>query len=61
MLLGAGTLALLALYELVRSWDLLPRWAFLAAAGLALIGLATTYERRRRDLVRLRSAVGRMS
>ncbi|WP_253290024.1 SCO7613 C-terminal domain-containing membrane protein [Verrucosispora sioxanthis] len=61
VLLGAGTLALLALYELVRSWDLLPRWAFLAAAGLALIGLATTYERRRRDLVRLRSAVGRMS
>ncbi|MBQ1052550.1 hypothetical protein KBX50_29375 [Micromonospora sp. C51] len=61
VLLGAGTLALLALYELVRSWDLLPRWAFLAAAGLALIGLATTYERRRRDLLRLRSAVGRMS
>ncbi|WFE46642.1 hypothetical protein [Verrucosispora sp. WMMD1129] len=61
VLLGAGTLALLALYELVRSWDLLPRWAFLAAAGLALIGVATTYERRRRDLLRLRSAVGRMS
>ncbi|WBB92553.1 hypothetical protein [Verrucosispora sp. WMMC514] len=61
VLLGAGTLSLLALYELVRSWDLLPRWAFLAAAGLALIGLATTYERRRRDLLRLRSAVSRMS
>ncbi|MFF5218155.1 SCO7613 C-terminal domain-containing membrane protein [Micromonospora sp. NPDC000442] len=61
VLLGGGTLTLLALYELVRSWDLLPRWAFLATAGLALIGLATTYERRRRDLLRLRSAVGRMS
>ncbi|GIJ40747.1 SCO7613 C-terminal domain-containing membrane protein [Micromonospora andamanensis] len=61
VLLGGGTLALLALYELVRNWDLLPRWAFLAVAGLALIGLATTYERRRRDLLRLRSAVGRMS
>ncbi|MTK01037.1 SCO7613 C-terminal domain-containing membrane protein [Micromonospora sp. CP22] len=61
VVLGGGTLGLLALHELVRSWDLLPRWAFLAAAGLALIGLATTYERRRRDLLRLRSAVGRMS
>ncbi|NLU76853.1 hypothetical protein HCA58_00285 [Micromonospora sp. HNM0581] len=61
VLLGGGTLALLALYELVRTWDLLPRWALLAAAGLALISLATTYERRRRDLRHLRSAVSRMS
>ncbi|GIJ23264.1 SCO7613 C-terminal domain-containing membrane protein [Micromonospora lutea] len=61
VVLGGATLVLLALHELVRSWDLLPRWAYLAVAGLALIGLATTYERRRRDLLRLRSAVGRMS
>ncbi|MEH1102613.1 SCO7613 C-terminal domain-containing membrane protein, partial [Micromonospora sp. CPCC 205561] len=60
VLLGALTLAPLALHELGRGWDLLPRWIFLAAGGLALIGLATTYERRRRDLARLRSAVGRM-
>ncbi|MEU9509497.1 hypothetical protein AB0D32_24820 [Micromonospora sp. NPDC048170] len=60
VLLGGVTLALLALHELVRGWDLLPRWIFLAAGGLALIGLATTYERRRRDLARLRAAVGRM-
>ncbi|WP_369122542.1 SCO7613 C-terminal domain-containing membrane protein, partial [Micromonospora craterilacus] len=61
VVLGGVTLVLLALHELIRSWDLLPRWVFLAAAGLALIGLAATYERRRRDLLRLRSAVNRMS
>ncbi|WBB66657.1 hypothetical protein [Micromonospora sp. WMMD812] len=60
VLLGGATLAVLALHELVRGWDLLPRWIFLAAGGLALIGLAATYERRRRDLLRLRGAVGRM-
>ncbi|MEH0974831.1 hypothetical protein V6U77_27220 [Micromonospora sp. CPCC 205546] len=60
VLLGGVTLVLLALHELVRSWDLLPGWIFLAVGGLALIGLATTYERRRRDLARLRAAVGRM-
>ncbi|MFC8847467.1 MULTISPECIES: SCO7613 C-terminal domain-containing membrane protein [unclassified Micromonospora] len=61
VLLGGVTLVLLALHELVRGWDLLPRWIFLAAGGLALIGLAATYERRRRDLARFRAAVGRMS
>ncbi|MGK5676148.1 SCO7613 C-terminal domain-containing membrane protein, partial [Micromonospora sp. URMC 106] len=60
VLLGGVTLALLALHELVRGWDLLPRWVFLALGGFALIGLAATYERRRRDLTRLRAAVGRM-
>ncbi|MFC3501106.1 SCO7613 C-terminal domain-containing membrane protein [Micromonospora krabiensis] len=60
VLLGGATLTLLALHELARGWDLLPRWIFLAAGGLALIGLAATYERRRRDLHRLRAAVGRM-
>ncbi|MFG1844410.1 SCO7613 C-terminal domain-containing membrane protein [Micromonospora carbonacea] len=61
VLLGGVTLVLLALHELARGWDLLPRWIFLAAGGLALIGLAATYERRRRDLARFRAAVGRMS
>jgi hypothetical protein len=61
VVLAGGTLAVLACYELVIVWDRLPRWAFLAAGGFALIGLATTYERRRRDVARLRSAVGRMT
>jgi hypothetical protein len=60
VLLGAGTLVPLALHELARGWDLLPRWIFLGLGGLALIALAATYERRRRDLARLRAAVGGM-
>ncbi|MFG2058334.1 SCO7613 C-terminal domain-containing membrane protein [Micromonospora sp. NPDC048930] len=60
VLLGTATLVPLALHELARGWDLLPRWIFLGLGGLALIGLAATYERRRRDLARLRTLVGRM-
>ncbi|MFY1624748.1 SCO7613 C-terminal domain-containing membrane protein [Micromonospora sp. WMMD735] len=60
VVLGGGALVLLALHELVRGWDLLPRWIYLAVGGLALITLAATYERRRRDVARLRAAVGRM-
>ncbi|NYF55000.1 SCO7613 C-terminal domain-containing membrane protein [Micromonospora purpureochromogenes] len=60
VVLGGTTLALLALHELVRGWDLLPRWIYLAVGGFALIALAATYERRRRDLTRVRAAVGRM-
>ncbi|MEQ4305738.1 hypothetical protein ABNF97_30875, partial [Plantactinospora sp. B6F1] len=61
VLLGGGVLAILSLREVVDVWDRLPRWSFLAVGGFALIGLAMTYERRRRDLRRLRSAVNRMS
>ncbi|MEW2428076.1 hypothetical protein AB0877_08690 [Micromonospora sp. NPDC047644] len=60
VLLGGGVLTLLALHELARGWDLLPRWIYLGIGGLALVGLAATYERRRRDLARLRAAVGRL-
>ncbi|MFF5175513.1 SCO7613 C-terminal domain-containing membrane protein [Micromonospora sp. NPDC000089] len=60
VLLGGATLALLALHEVARGWDLLPRWIYLAAGGVALIALAATYERRRRDLTRLRAALHRM-
>ncbi|MDG4805984.1 hypothetical protein O7634_04355 [Micromonospora sp. WMMD1120] len=60
VLLGGGVLVLLALYEVARGWDLLPRWIYLGLGGLALVGLAATYERRRRDLARLRAAVGRL-
>ncbi|MFG1841892.1 SCO7613 C-terminal domain-containing membrane protein [Micromonospora sp. NPDC049175] len=60
VLLGGGVLALLALHELARGWDLLPRWIYLGVGGLALVGLAATYERRRRDLARLRATVARL-
>ncbi|MDG4767591.1 hypothetical protein O7632_26375 [Solwaraspora sp. WMMD406] len=61
VVLGGAVLVVVAVRELVAVWDLLPRWSFLAVGGLALITLAVTYERRRRDVHRLRSAVGRMS
>ncbi|MGW4945830.1 SCO7613 C-terminal domain-containing membrane protein [Actinoplanes sp. NPDC004185] len=57
---GGTVLAVVALHEVVLVWDLLPRWIPLAAAGLLLVGLAMTLERRRRDLARVRSALGRM-
>ena len=41
-------------------WDRLPRWVPLAVAGVLLVAVAMRYERRRRDLGRLREAVGRM-
>ncbi|MGA5300438.1 SCO7613 C-terminal domain-containing membrane protein [Nucisporomicrobium flavum] len=58
---GGSVLTLVALHEAALVWDLLPRWIPLAAAGLLLLGLATTLERRRRDLARVRSAIHRMS
>jgi hypothetical protein len=60
VVIGGGVLAVVALHELVLVWDLLPRWIPLAAAGLLLVGLAMTLERRRRDLARVRSALIRM-
>src|SRR5262249_43240784 len=58
---GGIVLVILALHEIALVWDHLPRWILLAAGGLLLVGLAITYERRRRDLARLRDAVGRMT
>jgi hypothetical protein len=60
VVVGGSVLALVALHEVALVWDLLPRWIPLAVAGLLLVGLAMTYERRRRDLARLREAVGRL-
>jgi hypothetical protein len=54
-------LILVALHEAVLVWDLLPRWIPLAVAGLLLVGLAMTVERRRRDLARMRAAITRMT
>ncbi|MFY1617499.1 SCO7613 C-terminal domain-containing membrane protein [Micromonospora sp. WMMD736] len=60
VVVGGAVLAVLALHELARGWDLLPRWIYLGVGGLALIGLAASYERRRRDLARLRAVVARL-
>jgi hypothetical protein len=57
---GGAVLAVLAWHEILLFWDYLPRWAPLAVAGALLVGFAVTYERRIRDLARLRDAMGRM-
>ena len=61
VVLGGGVLVLVGLHELAPVWDLVPRWIPLAGAGLLLVLLATTIERRRRDLDRVRAALHRMS
>jgi hypothetical protein len=60
VLVGGVVVALVAVRELVLVWQLLDTWVPLTAAGLVLVGLAATYERRRRDLSRLRGALSRM-
>jgi hypothetical protein len=60
VLVGALVLVLVTLHELVVWWDLLPRWIPLAVGGLLLVSVGATYERRRRDLRALRTAVGGM-
>ncbi|HZM83461.1 MAG TPA: hypothetical protein VFC19_47710, partial [Candidatus Limnocylindrales bacterium] len=59
--LGGVVLILLALHEIVLVWTRLQTWIPLTIIGLILVGLAITYERRLRDLTRLRDAVANMS
>lgn len=61
VIIGGGTLVLLPLPELVFLWRVLPTWMPLTLAGLVMLGCAITYERRRRDLARLRTMFGRMT
>ncbi|MER5479010.1 hypothetical protein ABT026_18865 [Streptomyces sp. NPDC002734] len=64
LVLGGAVLVLDALHELapylVQALGALPRWAPPAAAGLVLLLLGTTYERRLRDARRAREALRRM-
>lgn len=60
VIVGGGVLVAVAFHETVVYWDTLPRWVPLAVGGLVLVTMAVTYERRRRDLARLRESVGGM-
>ncbi|MFF3651192.1 SCO7613 C-terminal domain-containing membrane protein [Streptomyces sp. NPDC002181] len=64
LLLGGATLAAVALHELapyvVQVADALPRWLPPALAGLLLLVVGATYEKRLRDARRLRDALGRL-
>jgi hypothetical protein len=57
---GAAVVAVITTYELIRYWDLLPRWLPMGIGGVILIMLGATYERRRRDVRRLGRAIARM-
>lgn len=65
LVLGGSVLALDALHELapylVQMADALPRWVPPALAGLLLLALGATYERRLRDVRRVREVLGRMN
>jgi hypothetical protein len=61
VVIGGVVLVIVALHELVLVWQLLPGWIPLATGGVLLVALAITYERRLRDLGRLRAALGRMT
>ena len=61
VVVGGAVLVIVALHEIALLWDRLPRWIPLALGGAVLVGLAITYERRRRDVARLREAVARMT
>lgn len=64
LLLGGATLAAVALHELtpyvVQVVDALPRWLPPALAGVLLLVVGATYEKRLRDARRLREAIGRL-
>ncbi|RSS82774.1 SCO7613 C-terminal domain-containing membrane protein, partial [Streptomyces sp. WAC06614] len=64
LLLGGAALGLVALHELapyvVQVVDALPRWLPPALAGVLLLAVGATYERRLRDARRLRQALGRL-
>ncbi len=64
LLLGGAVVILDAGHELAPAAGqlagLLPRWVPIAVIGVALLAVGATYEARRRDLGRLRAALGRM-
>ncbi|MFI5764271.1 SCO7613 C-terminal domain-containing membrane protein [Streptomyces sp. NPDC051563] len=64
LLLGGAALAAVALHELtpyvVQVVDALPRWLPPALAGVLLLAVGATYEKRLRDARRLREAIGRL-
>ncbi|WP_404828843.1 SCO7613 C-terminal domain-containing membrane protein [Streptomyces dioscori] len=64
LVLGGGTLVLVALHELApylaQAMGAVPRWAPPALAGVLLLTLGATYEHRLRDARRVRDILGRM-
>ncbi|MDT5025758.1 MAG: hypothetical protein QOE61_2184, partial [Micromonosporaceae bacterium] len=60
VVVGGIVMGIVALHEIALVWVLLPSWIPLSLGGLLLVGLAITYERRRRDVAWLRTTIGSM-
>ncbi len=63
VMVGSVVTAIASIHELILLGRLLPGWILLvlfSAAGLLLVALGATYEKRRHDVMRLRGALGRM-
>ncbi len=61
VIIGGWVAVILALREIVLVWQHLSAWIPLTVAGLLLITVAITYERRRRDWARLRASLKEMA
>jgi hypothetical protein len=63
VVVGGAVAVIVALHELFLLWVLgIVSWYYLfGAAGIFLVGVGATYERRRRDLRRLRGVLSKMS
>jgi len=60
LVLGSIALAILTINELALLWDRIPVWIPPAIGGAILIGAGATFEKRRRDLRRLRDSLKTM-
>jgi hypothetical protein len=60
VVVGGVVLAIAALHELAVVSTAALLWTVMAIVGAALVGLGANYEKRRRDLQRLRGALGRL-
>ncbi|GAA5195187.1 hypothetical protein GCM10023322_61350 [Rugosimonospora acidiphila] len=60
VLIGGITLAIAALHELAVVSTTALMWTVMALVGAALVGLGANFEKRRRDIQRLRGAFGRL-
>ncbi|RRS00349.1 SCO7613 C-terminal domain-containing membrane protein [Glycomyces terrestris] len=60
LVLGSIALAVLTVNELSLVWDYIPVWIPPAIGGAVLIGAGATFEKRRRDLARIRDGLKAM-
>ena len=60
VVIGAGVLIVAALHELAVLSTAALLWTVMALVGVVLVSLGANFEKRRRDITRLRGAFGRM-